>query len=165
MGKKYIVRSSKMALVVLALVSLILVVSLVLPIYLADRAGNIWPALLSSIFVLILLDAAYLSLFKVQVHLGSSLEITAPLWRRDIAYSDIVAVLAEEDSGLNHGAINWPVVKTAQGYRVNMGGKFRVTLTVEGGSSYEVVMKDEAQALDLVQNLEQVRKDSGHATA
>lgn len=63
MGKKYIVRSSKMVLVVLALISLVLAVSLVLPIYLTDRAGNIWPALLSSIFVLVLLDAAYLSLF------------------------------------------------------------------------------------------------------
>lgn len=165
MGKKYIVRSSKMVLVVLAFVSLVLAISLALPIFLTDRTGSIWPALLSSIFVLVLLDAAYLSLFKVQVHLGSSLEITAPLWRRDIAYSDIVAVQAEEDSGLNSGAINWPVVKTAQGCRVNMGGKFRVTLTVEGGSAYEIVMKDEAQALDLVQTLEQVRKDSGHATA
>lgn len=89
-----------------------------------------------------------------------------PVWRhRDIAYSDIVAVQAEEDSGLNSGAINWPVVKTAQGYRVNMGGKFRVTLTVEGGSAYEIVMKDQTQALDLVQSLEHIRKDSGHATA
>lgn len=101
----------------------------------------------------------------MQVHLGSLLEITAPLWRRDIAYSDIVAVRAEEDSGLNSGAINWPVVKTAQGYRVTMGGKFRVTLTVEGGSAYEIVMKNQTQALDLVRSLEHIRKDSGYATA
>lgn len=164
MGKKYLARPGTMVIASLGLVSLVLALSLGLPLFLTDRTGNILPALLSSIFVLVLLDAAYLSLFKVQVHLGSALEIRAPLWRRDIAYSDIVAVQTEEDSGLNSGAVNWPVAKTAQGYRVNMGGKFRVSLTVKDGSAYEVVMKDQAQALDLVQTLEQVRKDNRHTT-
>lgn len=165
MGKKYVIRSSPLVLAALALASLILMVSLALPVLLANGTRSFWPTLLGSIFVIALLDATYLSVFKVRVSLGSSIEIAAPLWRKEIAYSDVSVVSAEEDSGLNSGAINWPVVKNSGGYRVSMGGKFRVTLVLSSGRSYEIVMEDEAQALDFMQALEQVRESRGLTAA
>ncbi len=62
-------------------------------------------------------------------HDAGTLDLRAPFYRRTIRLTDIAAVSAESDDGMNHGLVNWFVTGKAyspNGVRLNTGGKARV---------------------------------------
>jgi len=82
-------------------------------------------------------------------HDAGTLDLRAPFYRRTIRLTDIAAVSAESDDGMNHGLVNWFVTGKAyspRGVRLNTGGKARVDIATTDGARYAVVVDTVEQA-------------------
>lgn len=147
MRNVYTIRQSPIVMVSALVALFITIVSLVAPVFLFGPDNLSPKSVLVSIFLLIISIFVYTLKFRLKIYLYSSkLTISAPLWKKEILYSDISYISSESDSGVNRGLINWPVVKTDKGYRFNMGGSCCIKILSQDGKTYEIVMENIDQA-------------------
>ncbi|WP_217132790.1 hypothetical protein [Leucobacter chinensis] len=85
---------------------------------------------------------AFTARAKIQIDKGA-VRFSAPLFSRRVLREEIAGVSVQEDDGMSHGFINWPVshVWSKRVTRINMGGAASVTVSVVGGSSVQFVVR------------------------